>query len=418
MTADSNLQINGPRLWESLMEMAQIGATEKGGVCRLTLTDLDKESRDLFVDWCRAADCGVAIDTMGNIFARREGTDPEAAPVMVGSHLDSQPTGGKFDGALGVLAALELVRTLNDLDVKTRHPIEVAMWTNEEGCRFAPAMLASGVFARVFDLDYALSRTDPDGKTFGAELQRIGYAGDAETGGWPVHAFFELHIEQGPILEDEGIDIGVVTHARGQRWYELTLTGIESHAGPTPMTKRKDALVGAAQVIELVNRVGLAHPPDGCATVGMIEARPNSRNVVPGEVFLTIDVRHPDDAALSAMDEALRSGIEAIAAETGLKAALEQLFHFPPLAFDPTCVTAVRHAAERLGYSHRDVTSGAGHDACYMARVCPTAMVFSPCVGGISHNEAEDCKPEWVTAAGNVLLHAVLDKAGVVDSGG
>lgn len=398
------------------MEMAEIGATQKGGVCRLTLTDLDKESRDLFVQWCREAACAITIDKMGNIFARREGTDPTRAPVLVGSHLDSQPTGGKFDGALGVLAALEIVRTLNDLNVETQHPIEIAMWTNEEGSRFAPAMIASGVFAGVFSLDHAWSCTDPEGKTLGDELNRIGYVGDADAVGRPVHAFFELHIEQGPILEDEGFDIGVVTHAQGQRWYEINLTGMESHAGPTPMLKRKDALLGAARIVELVNEIGLGHLPGACATVGMIEAYPNSRNVIPGRAFLTVDFRHPEDKSLAAMDGALAEGVARIARDTDLGYDLEQLFYFPPLEFDRSCVAAIRDAAERLGYRHRDIVSGAGHDACYLARVAPTGMVFSPCVDGISHNEAEDCKPEWVTGSANVLMHAVLDRAGIIDT--
>lgn len=414
MRPQSNLRINDKRLWDSLMDMARIGATEKGGVCRLTLTDLDKESRDLFVSWCEDAGCTVTIDKMGNIFARRDGAGEGLAPVLVGSHLDSQPTGGKFDGALGVLAALEIVRTLNDLDVQTRHPIEIAMWTNEEGSRFAPAMIASGVFAGAFSLDDGLSCADPDGKTIGEELQRIGYAGETSMGGRDLHAFFELHIEQGPILEEEGVDIGVVTTAQGQRWYEIELTGVESHAGPTPMAKRKDALVGAALVIGLVNTIGHGHQPGGCATVGMIKIHPNSRNVIPGHVFLTVDFRHPDDARLAEMDAALRQGVDRISANIGLGAEIEQIFYYAPLAFDGSCCQAIRSAADRLGHSHRDIISGAGHDACHLAQVAPTAMVFVPCVDGISHNEAEDCKPEWVTAGAEVLMHSVLEKAGIV----
>ncbi|MGH6816285.1 MAG: Zn-dependent hydrolase [Hyphomicrobiaceae bacterium] len=414
MRLDSNLHIDGGRLWTGLMDMAKIGATPKGGVKRLTLTDLDRQSRDLFVRWCKEANCTVAVDRMGSIFARRRGADDALPPVMVGSHLDTQPTGGKFDGALGVLAALELVRTLNDLAIETRHPIEVAMWTNEEGSRFAPAMTASGVFAGVFTLDFGLSLADEDGKRIGEELQRIGYAGNAPTGGRPVHAFFELHIEQGPILEEEKIDIGVVTHANGQRWYEITLTGVESHAGPTPMKRRKDALLGAARIVELANRIGWDHEPNACATCGMIRSYPNSRNVIPGETFLTVDFRHPDDAKLTSMDRALRAGATDIAARTGLELKLDQIFHFPVTTFEPSCVSAVREAAKRLGLSHRDITSGAGHDAVYMARIAPTAMVFTPCIGGISHNEAEDMTAEWAAAGANVLIHAVLEKAEVV----
>jgi N-carbamoyl-L-amino-acid hydrolase len=414
MRADSNIRINGARLWDSLMEMAKIGATPKGGVNRLTLTDLDRQSRDLFVEWCKAAGCSITVDRMGSIFARRGGADDTLPPVMLGSHLDTQPTGGKFDGALGVLAALEAVRTLNDLDITTKHPIEVAMWTNEEGSRFAPPMVASGVFAGVFALDWCLQCTDAGGKAFGNELEGIGYAGPAAVGGRPVHAFFELHIEQGPILEEEGFDIGVVVAANGQKWYEIVLTGFGSHAGPTPMNRRKDALVGAARIIELVNRIGHEHDPRACATVGMLQVHPNSRNVIPGQVFLTVDFRHPDAARLDSMDGALRTGVEQITRTAQLTWELRQILDFPPTPFEASCVEAVRGSAQRLGYTTRDITSGAGHDAVYMARVCPTAMIFTPCVGGISHNETEDIKPEWATAGADVLIQAALDKAEIV----
>ena len=416
MSSLANFQINGPRLWASLMEMARIGATAKGGVNRLTLTDLDSQSRDLFVRWCREAGCTVKVDRIGSLFARRRGADDSLPPVMVGSHLDTQPTGGKFDGALGVMAALEVVRTLNDLDIRTRHPIEICMWTNEEGSRFAPAMTASGVFAGVLKLEDALKIKDVDGREIGAELQRIGYAGPEPVGGRPVHALFELHIEQGPILEEEGIEIGVVTAANGQKWYEITLEGVESHAGPTPMNRRKDALVGAARIVDLVNRIGFAHDPSACATCGMIQAYPNSRNVIPGRVFLTVDFRHPEAERLLSMDRQLRAGVEEIAAKAGLKVAMRMVADYAPQPFDPACIDAVRKAAKRLGHSTRDITSGAGHDAVYMARICPTAMIFTPCVDGISHNEAEDMKPEWATAGCNVLAHAVLEKAEVAGS--
>ncbi|HEX4891976.1 MAG TPA: Zn-dependent hydrolase [Hyphomicrobiaceae bacterium] len=414
MAVVSNIRVNGPRLWSSLMEMARIGATPKGGVNRLTLTDLDRESRDLFAKWCRDAGCTITVDRIGSMFARRKGTDDSLPPVMVGSHLDTQPTGGKFDGALGVMAALEVVRTLNDLDVRTRHPIEICMWTNEEGSRFAPAMTASGVFAGVLKLEDALKIKDVDGKDIGTELARIGYAGAEPVGNRPVHALFELHIEQGPILEEEGIDIGIVTAANGQKWYEITLEGVESHAGPTPMNRRKDALLGAARIVELVNQIGHAHDPSACATCGMVQVHPNSRNVIPGRVFLTVDFRHPNSERLISMDKALREGIAEIVKRTGLKCDIQMVADFPPLPFDASCVDSVRRAAEKLGYSAREITSGAGHDAVYMARVCPAAMIFTPCVDGISHNEAEDMKPEWATAGCNVLVHAVLEKAGMV----
>jgi len=407
----TELKINADRLWGSLMEMAKIGATKKGGVCRLALTDLDKQGRDLFVQWCLEAGCTIKVDAMGNIFARRPGRNNNLAPVGTGSHLDSQPTGGRFDGVYGVLAGLEVIRTLNDLGIETERPVEASVWTNEEGSRFAPAMVASGVYAGVFTLDYGLSRADADGKTMGEELKRIGYAGTEPVGGRPVHAFFETHIEQGPILEAEGQTIGVVTDAQGQRWYELVLTGQESHAGPTPMGARRDALLGAAKVIQLVNEIGLAHAPVAVSTVGMINSYPNSRNVIPGKVFLTVDFRCPDNAELSKMDDELKAGVAKIAAEGKLEHELKQIFQYDCVHFDESCVQMVREGAQALGYTARNIVSGAGHDACYMSKVTPTAMIFVPCIGGISHNEIEDAKPEWIAAGGNVLLRAMLAKA-------
>ena len=407
----ADLRINGDRLWASLMEMAKIGATPKGGVCRLTLTDLDKQGRDLFVQWCKAAGCTVKIDQMGNIFARRPGKNNSLAPVGTGSHLDSQPTGGRFDGVYGVLAGLEVIRTLNDNGIETERPVEASVWTNEEGSRFAPAMVGSGVYAGVFSLEYGHSRTDPEGKTLGGELARIGYLGDQPMGNRPVHAFFETHIEQGPILEHEGQTIGVVTDAQGQRWYELVLTGQDSHAGPTPMPVRKDALLGAARVIQLVNEIALKHAPVAVGTVGMLNVYPNSRNVIPGKVFLTVDFRCPDNAELTKMDAELRAGVAKIAAEGTLEHDLKQIFQYDCVHFDESCVEMVRAGAKRLGYTTREIVSGAGHDACYMSKVTPTAMVFVPCIGGISHNEIEDAKPEWIEAGGNVLLQAMLAKA-------
>ena len=407
----AELKINGDRLWGSLMEMAKIGATPKGGVCRLALTDLDRQGRDLFVRWCREAGCTVKVDRMGNIFARRPGRNNDLAPVGTGSHLDSQPTGGRFDGVYGVLAGLEVIRTLNDLGLETERPVEASVWTNEEGSRFAPAMVASGVYAGVFTLEYGLSRADAEGKTMGEELQRIGYAGTEPVGGRAVHAFFETHIEQGPILEAEGQTIGVVTDAQGQRWYELTLTGQDSHAGPTPMPVRRDALLGAARVIQLVNEIGLKHAPRAVSTVGMINSYPNSRNVIPGRTFLTVDFRCPDNDELARMDAELKEGVARIAAQGRLEFDLKQIFQYDCVHFDESCVAMVRAGAQALGYSTRDIVSGAGHDACYMSQVTPTAMIFVPCIGGISHNEIEDAKPEWIEAGGNVLLQAMLAKA-------
>jgi len=410
-SARGNLRINGERLWDSLMEMAKVGATDKGGNCRLALTDLDREGRDLFVRWCEEAGCTIRIDKMGNIFARREGRNEALPPVMTGSHLDTQPTGGRFDGVYGVLAGLEVVRSLNDLNYETEHPIEVVVWTNEEGSRFPPAMVSSGVFAGVFDLEYGLSRQDSEGRTIGEELERIGYAGE-EVVGKPVHAFFEVHIEQGPILEAEEKTVGVVTDAHGVRWYEIAVTGQESHAGPTPMDRRRDALVGAARMVDLVNRIGLEGAPSACATVGMLDVYPNSRNVIPGRVNFTVDFRHPDEEVLDSLERKLYSGIEQIAAALSLETQAERIFCYAPVHFDDECISIVRQAAESLGYSHRDMISGAGHDACYLSKVAPTSMIFVPCIGGISHNEIEDAKPEWITAGANVLLRAVLEKAG------
>src|SRR5438552_1078942 len=407
-----NLTINGERLWASLMELARIGATAKGGVCRLAASDLDGEARRLFIRWCEEAGCTVAVDQIGNIFARRLGRDPARPPVMAGSHLDTQPTGGRFDGAYGVMAGLELVRTLNDLGYETEAPIEVVAWTNEEGSRFSPAMVGSGVFAGVFDLDYGLDRPDNvTGVRLGAELARIGFAGPSPVGGRAVAAYFEAHIEQGPILEAAGLPIGIVTGAQGQGGYEVTVTGQEAHAGPTPMPRRRDALVGAARMIDAVNRIGHMHSPYACATVGFVEVSPNSRNTIPGRVFFTVDFRHPEDAVLTEMDRELREACAAAAATQHLEVAVEAFWYFPPTPFDPKLVGAVREAATAQGYPHQDIISGAGHDAVYMARVAPTAMIFVPCVGGISHNEIEDAKPADVTAGCNVLLNAVLETA-------
>ncbi|HLW92181.1 MAG TPA: Zn-dependent hydrolase [Roseiarcus sp.] len=410
----SNVRINGQRLWDALMEMAKIGATPKGGCKRLTLTDLDKEARQLFTRWCEKEGCAVKVDQMGNMFARRPGVEDHLPPVMVGSHLDTQPTGGKYDGVLGVLGALEVIRSLNDLKIKTRHPIEIANWTNEEGSRYAPAMISSGVFAGVYTKEFAYAREDAEKKKLGDELERIGFKGREPVGGRPIHAFFELHIEQGPILEDESIDVGVVTHGQGQRWYEIKLVGFESHAGSTPMPRRKDALLGAARIVELVNKIGLSKAPLGVSTVGMLNPYPNSRNVIPGEVFMTCEFRHPIDETLSDMDAQLKAGVEEICKKIGLTYDLKQVFYYAPVAFDEGCVAAVRRAAKHLGLTHRDIVSGAGHDACYIARVAPTSMVFTPCVDGVSHNEAEEISQEWATAGANVLMHAVLEKAEIV----
>lgn len=407
-----NLRIDADRLWDSLMELAQIGATEKGGVCRLALTDLDREGRDLFRRWCEEAGCTVSVDKVGNIFARRPGANNDLAPVMTGSHLDSQPTGGKFDGAYGVLAGLEVIRTLNDAGIATDAPVEVVAWTNEEGSRFSPPMMGSGAFAKVFEESFVLERPDNvTGETVGEELMRIGYDGPADVGGRDVGAYFEAHIEQGPILEDARKTVGIVTGAQGQRWYEVFVTGQEAHAGPTPMTLRRDALVASARMIDAVNRVGHDHLPNACATCGFVEVKPNSRNTIPGEVFFTVDLRHPSDDVLAEMDAAFRERCKAIVEETGVDLRIEDFWHFPATPFDPACVEAVRAGAERGGYAHMDIISGAGHDAVYMARVAPAGMIFIPCEDGISHNEVENATREDCAAGAQVLLGAIVARA-------
>ncbi|PSM17705.1 Zn-dependent hydrolase [Nitratireductor sp. StC3] len=410
-----NLRINADRLWESLMEMAKIGPGVAGGNNRQTLTDEDGEGRHLFQRWCEAAGLEMGVDEMGTMFARREGTDPDALPVYVGSHLDTQPTGGKYDGVLGVLGGLELIRTLNDLGIKTKHPIVVTNWTNEEGTRFAPAMLASGVFAGEHTLDWAYAREDAKGKTFGEELERIGWKGEEKVGARKMHAFFELHIEQGPILEAEGKDIGVVTHGQGLWWLQVTLTGKDSHTGSTPMPMRKNAGLGMARITELVHEIAMSHQPAAVGAIGHCDVYPNSRNVIPGKVVFTIDFRSPDQETLDAMKARLEAEAPKIAEELGLGIEIEPVGHFDPVTFDEGCVTAVREAAERLGYSHRDIVSGAGHDACWVNRVAPTAMVMCPCVDGLSHNEAEEISKDWAAAGADVLFHAVVETAEIVE---
>ena len=410
-----NLKINGARLWDSLMEMAKIGPGVAGGNNRQTLTDEDAEGRALFQRWCEDAGCTMGLDQMGNMFAHREGADPDALPVYVGSHLDTQPTGGKYDGVLGVLGGLEIIRSLNDLGTRTKHPIVVTNFTNEEGTRFAPAMLSSGVFAGIHSQDWAYAREDAKGLTFGDELHRIGWKGEEEVGARKMHAFFELHIEQGPILEAEWIDVGVVTHGQGLSWTQVTITGKESHTGSTPMPMRKNAGLGMARVLELVDKIALSHAPDAVGAAGHIDVFPNSRNVIPGKAVFTVDFRSPELHVIEDMETRLDAGAKKICENMGLEVTLEKVGGFDPVAFDAACVGAVRAAAERLGYSHRNLISGAGHDACWINRVAPTAMIMTPCVDGLSHNEAEEITLDWASAGANVLFHAVVDTAQIVD---
>ncbi|GAA6179625.1 Zn-dependent hydrolase [Shimia sp. NS0008-38b] len=410
-----NLKVNADRLWDSLMEMAKIGPGIAGGNNRQTLTDDDAEGRALFQTWCEAAGMTMGVDTMGNMFATRTGEDPEALPVYMGSHLDTQPTGGKYDGVLGVLGGLEVVRSMNDLGIKTKHPIVVTNWTNEEGTRYAPAMLSSGVFTGRHTQDWAYDRVDAEGKKFGDELKRIGWVGDEEVGARKMHAMFELHIEQGPILEAEKKDIGVVTHGQGLRWIECTVTGKESHTGSTPMPMRKNAGRGLARITELVHEIAMKHQPNSVGAIGHVDVYPNSRNIIPGKVVFTIDFRSHLQEVIDAMLAEFEEKAPKLCEEIEVGLDWEIVGQFDPPAFDEGCVSAVREAAERLGYSHMDIVSGAGHDACWINDVAPTAMIMCPCVDGLSHNEAEEISKEWASAGTDVMLHAVLETAEVVE---
>ncbi len=406
------VRINGERLWDSLMELAQIGATPKGGVCRLTLTDLDKQGRDLVLSWARQAGMTVTIDKIGNGFMRRAGRNNKLPPIVTGSHIDTQPTGGKFDGNYGVLAGLEVVRTLNDHGIETEAPIEVAYWTNEEGSRFVPVMMGSGVFAKAFTLEHAYAAKDTAGKSVKEELERIGFIGPEEPGQHPIGAYFETHIEQGPVLEDNDITIGVVQGVLGIRWFDCTVTGMEAHAGPTPMALRKDALQVSTYLMQEVVAAALRHKPHGRGTVGMVQVHPNSRNVIPGQVKFSIDLRNATDALVDTMADEVKAFAAKLSQDSGLPIELKQVSGFPAQAFHKDCIDAVARAAAKLGYSNMPAVSGAGHDAVYMAQLAPAGMIFIPCKDGISHNEIEDAKPEHITAGCNVLLHAMLERAG------
>ena len=412
----NELRIDGSRLWASLMELARIGATPKGGVKRLALTDLDRQGRDLVVGWGRDAGLAITVDQIGNVFMRRQGSDPSLAPIVTGSHIDTQPTGGKFDGNYGVLAGLEVVRTLNDLNITTEAPIEVAFWTNEEGSRFVPVMMGSGVFCGAFTLETAYAAKDLEGRTVKEELERIGYLGAQVPGQHPIGAYFETHIEQGPVLEDADKVIGVVPAVMGLSWYDCVVTGMEAHAGPTPMGLRKDALQVSTRIMQEVVAIANRYPPYGRGTVGMVQLFPNSRNVIPGEVKFSIDLRNVNDELLDTMHREMLAFIDQTRLESGLAIGIERVSYYPPCPFHPDCVGAVRAATEKLGYSTMDVVSGAGHDAIYAARLAPAGMIFVPCKDGISHNEIEDAKSEHLEAGCNVLLHAMLEQAKVVAS--
>jgi beta-ureidopropionase / N-carbamoyl-L-amino-acid hydrolase len=411
-----NMRINGDRLWDSLMDMAKIGSGIAGGNNRQALTDDDSEGRHLFHSWCEAAGMIMSVDQMGTMFATRAGTDPESLPVYVGSHLDTQPTGGKFDGVLGVLSGLELVRTMNDLNIKTKHPIVVTNWTNEEGSRFVPSMLASGVFAGIYTLDYAHSRQDQDGKTIIDELKRIKWLGSEQVGIRKMHAYFEYHIEQGPILEAEGKSIGVVTHGQGQSWLEVTLIGREAHTGSTPMNMRANAGLAMARMFEMVHGIAMENQPGTAGSVGQVFFYPNSRNVLPGKVVFTIDIRAVNKVKFEEMRARIAAEVRGIAASLDVGCSIEPIGQYDPITFDSKLVSSVRNAAEKLGYSYMNIYSGAGHDACWVARVAPTTMIMCPCIGGVSHNETEEISKEWAVAGADVLLQAVVETAEIVST--
>ena len=403
--SQTNQRIDGKRLWDSLMSFAEIGATPKGGVRRLTLTDVDKRARDKFRAECESLGLTVRVDAIGNMFARRAGRDRTRAPVLMGSHLDSQPSGGKFDGGL------EVMRSLNDLGITTEAPVELINWTDEEGSRFGHSLMGSGVWAGVFLLDKAYALTDTEGVSVAAALDQIGYRGAEPAAPSAADAYFELHIEQGPFLEREGKQIGIVTGAQAQVWYDAVAIGQDSHAGTTPPSTRKDALVCAARIIDLVDRMMRARGEDGRGTVGQLHVVPNSRNVVPGEVRFSVEFRHPDMAEVNRLDEEFQPAAQAIAAACGVRLDLTTLFKIPAQPFDPGCVDLVRQGALKLGYSTREIVSGAAHDAVYVAPHVPTAMIFTPCKDGLSHNEAESIEPEEAEAGCQVLFEAVVARA-------
>ncbi|MDY0924049.1 Zn-dependent hydrolase [Leclercia sp. CFBP8987] len=404
------IRVNADRLWSTLERMAQIGGTPAGGVTRLALSDEDKLARNLLRDWAREAGFSCDVDSMGDMFIRRAGKNPTLPPVMTGSHVDSQPLGGNYDGIYGVLAGLELLRTLNDHQVETERDIVLVNWTNEEGARFAPAMLASGVWVGQLSQEFAYARTDSAKITVREALEAIGYRGERPARAFPIHACYELHIEQGPILEDEAVDIGLVRAAMGQRWFTITLDGFAAHAGTTPMHNRRDALTAFAELALKVEAIGYQHAPDGRATIGMAEITPNSRNVVPSRVLCSVEFRHPQREALVAMEAALHQAAESLSAR-GVSAKVERIFDYAPIAFDAACLARSEQAVTALGYSAKPMVSGAGHDTCYISKIAPASMIFIPCVKGISHNEAEKILPEWSEKGANVLLHSVLSAA-------
>jgi len=411
MVKETNISINSDRLWDSLMTMAKIGPGIAGGNNRQTMTSEDGEARKLLQKWSEDAGMTMKVDELGSMFFTREGTDKNALPVVIGSHLDTQPTGGKYDGVLGVLAGLEIVRTLNDLNIQTKHPILVVNWTNEEGSRFPPAMMASAGYAGIYDVNTLLSAKDAEGNVFGNELSKIGWKGSEPVGAQKFQCYYELHIEQGPILETEEIDIGIVTHGQGLKWLEVKLTGKEQHTGTTPMNVRKDTSLAMSEIILAVNTIANQNQPNALGSVGHIEVSPNSRNVIAGETIFTVDIRSPDINKLNKMEKELEIAANEICLKYNVQIQIEQIGGFDPVEFNKECLDHLRTNAKKFGYSYKDIVSGAGHDACWINTVAPSAMIMCPCVDGLSHNEAEEIKPEWAYSSTNVLLHSAIASA-------
>jgi N-carbamoyl-L-amino-acid hydrolase len=411
MVKETNISINSDRLWDSLMTMAKIGPGIAGGNNRQTVTVEDGEARKLLQKWSEDAGMTMKVDELGSMFFKRKGTDKNALPVVIGSHLDTQPTGGKYDGVLGVLAGLEIVRTLNDLNIQTKHPILVVNWTNEEGSRFPPAMMASAGYAGIYEVNTLLSAKDAEGNIFGDELDKIGWKGSETVGSQKFHCYYELHIEQGPILETEEVDIGIVTHGQGLKWLEVKLSGVEQHTGTTPMNVRKDTSLALSEIILAVNHIANKNQPNALGSVGHIEVSPNSRNVIAGNSLFTVDIRSPDINKLVKMENELKQMTTDICKKYKIEFEMDQIGGFDPVAFDKECLNNIRNSANKFGYSHKDIVSGAGHDACWINTVSPSAMIMCPCVDGLSHNEAEEIKPEWASSSTNVMLHAAIASA-------
>ena len=411
MVKETNISINSDRLWDSLMTMAKIGPGIAGGNNRQTVTVEDGEARKLLQKWSEDAGMTMKVDELGSMFFKRKGTDKNALPVVIGSHLDTQPTGGKYDGVLGVLAGLEIVRTLNDLNIQTKHPILVVNWTNEEGSRFPPAMMASAGYAGIYEVNTLLSAKDAEGNIFGDELDKIGWKGSETVGSQKFHCYYELHIEQGPILETEEVDIGIVTHGQGLKWLEVKLSGVEQHTGTTPMNVRKDTSLALSEIILAVNHIANKNQPNALGSVGHIEVSPNSRNVIAGNSLFTVDIRSPDINKLVKMENELKQMTTDICKKYKIEFEMDQIGGFDPVAFDKECLNNIRNSANKFGYSHKDIVSGAGHDACWINTVAPSAMIMCPCVDGLSHNEAEEIKPEWASSSTNVMLHAAIASA-------